>query len=238
MFNLFKTKGNFLETDLHSHLIPNIDDGVSNWEDAVEILSQLCKLGYKKVITTPHIILGYYPNTPDIIREGVVRLNQMLEDSDIPILVEPGAEYFVDEKFYEMVKAGEELLTFGDQYILIETPFMNKPFYLEDVIFDLQARGFKPILAHPERYSYLQNDFQIIHKLADSGVLFQVNINSLEGYYSSQAKKIAQRLIDNQLVHFLGSDIHNQKHMNQMRKTVKSKLFQKCRQLDLLNSTL
>ncbi|WP_456459659.1 tyrosine-protein phosphatase [Reichenbachiella sp.] len=224
--------------DLHSHLIPGIDDGVKSWDESLSILSQLNELGYKKVITTPHIIQNYYPNTPDSIRQGTIELNKKIAEIDLSISVEAGAEYYLDDHFAKQVKNKQELLSFADGYILIETPFMNKPLFLEETIFNLQANGFKPILAHPERYTYLQNNLELVHSLTSLGLFMQVNISSLTGYYSKEAQKLAKYLIDTNQIHFLASDIHNQKHLNQVKKATKSKLFQRCRQLQLLNSTL
>lgn len=238
MINWFKSASNFLEVDLHSHLIPNIDDGVTSWSEALTILSEMKELGYKKIITTPHIIHDYYPNKPSEIREGVTELNRLLKKNQIQLEVEAGAEYFLDEHFVEQVEANQDLLSFGDQFLLIETPFMNKPMFLEETIFNLQANGLKPILAHPERYSYLQNDPGLIQELMSIGLLLQINISSLTGYYSKQAQKLAKHFIDHGFVHFLASDIHHQKHLMQVKKSYKTRLYQKCRQLPLLNSTL
>ena len=238
MFDWLKPKTNFLEVDLHSHLIPNIDDGVKSWDESLDILTRLSSIGYKKIITTPHIIHNYYPNTPQQIREGVAELNRRVIDEGLSLTVEAGAEYFVDEQFANQVKSKEELLTFGDGYILIETPFMNKPLFLEDVIFNLQTMGLKPVLAHPERYLYLQNDMELVRGLCSNGVFLQVNMSSLTGYYAKEAQKLAKHLIDSRNVHFLGSDIHNHKHLLEVEKAIKSKLFQKCRQLDLHNCSL
>lgn len=238
MFDWLKPKSNFLATDLHSHLIPGIDDGVKSWDEALSILTSLSQIGYKKIITTPHIIHDYYPNTPDIIREGVVKLNELVSEKGLDLTVEPGAEYFVDEHFIAVIDSRQELLTFGDGHILIETPFMNKPVFIDDVIFKLKAKGLKPILAHPERYTYLQQDHSLAKAWSDSGLLMQINISSLSGYYSKEAQKLAKTLIEAGQVHFLASDIHNLKHLAQLQKTIKTKLFQKCRQLPLLNSSL
>ncbi|WP_420580070.1 tyrosine-protein phosphatase [Reichenbachiella sp.] len=224
--------------DLHSHLIPDIDDGVKTWDESLEILSQLCKLGYKKIITTPHIIQNYYPNTPDKIRAGVAKLNELLAENNISMSIEAGAEYYLDDVFAKQVETKEDLLSFGNGYILIETPFMNKPLFLEEIVFTLQANGYKPILAHPERYAYLQNNKELIHSLNFLGLFMQINISSLTGYYSKEAQKTARYLIDTSQVHFLASDIHNHKHLAEVKKAIKSKLFQRCRQLPLLNSTL
>lgn len=238
MLDWLKAKSNYLETDLHSHLIPGIDDGVKSWDESLDMLKELSLLGYKKIITTPHIIHDYYPNTPDQIRKGVNQLNQKAKASGLTVTIEAGAEYFVDEHFARQVKSDQELLTFGDSYILIETPFMNKPLFLEEVIFNLQAHGLKVIFAHPERYTYIQKDYKIVRNLISLGVFMQININSLTGYYSKEAKKTAQHLIDTSQVHFLASDLHGHKHLTELKKAVKGKLFQKCRQLDLLNFSL
>lgn len=238
LFSWLKPASNYLEVDLHSHLIPGIDDGVKSWDESLDILGQLNELGYKKIITTPHIIQSYYPNTPTEIRKGVKELNRLITESNLSIIVEAGAEYYVDDHFAKQVETKQELLSFGNGYILIETPFMNKPLFLEETVFNLQANGFKPILAHPERYAYLQNDKELIQNLTALGLYMQVNISSLIGYYSKEAQKTAKHLIETNQIHFLASDIHNQKHLNEVKKATKSKLFQKCRQLELLNSTL
>lgn len=233
-----KPKTNFLQVDLHSHLIPGLDDGVANWDEALSILKEMRGLGFDKVITTPHVIHDYYPNEPVQITEGVSKLNRLTKEAGLDIKVESGAEYFVDEHFAQKVKQGDHLITFGDDYILIETPFMNKPVFLEEVIFDLQANGLKPILAHPERYVYLQKSPEYLEALAGIGTLFQINISSLIGYYSIEAKQFGKMMVQDKMVNFLGSDIHNHKHLSQVKKTITSKLFQKCRQLDLLNNSL
>ncbi|UXX80224.1 capsular biosynthesis protein [Reichenbachiella carrageenanivorans] len=238
MFHWLKPKSNFLDVDLHSHLIPGIDDGVKSWDEALNILTTLHQIGYKKIITTPHIIHDYYPNTPEIIREGVTKLNKLVSEKGLDLTVEPGAEYFIDEHFIEAIDKGKELLTFGGGHILIETPFMNKPVFIDDVVFKLKAKGLKPILAHPERYTYLQQDHNLAKVWADSGLLMQINISALSGYYSKEAQKLAKVLIEAGQVHFLASDIHNLKHLAQLQKTIKTKLFQRCRQLPLLNSSL
>lgn len=238
MLNFFKAKTNFLQTDLHSHLIPQIDDGVKTYEESIGIIRQLHDLGYRKLITTPHIISNYYPNTPELICDEVEKLNQKVSEAGVEVEIIAGAEYFVDDAFLDQVKAKEKFLTFGDNYILLETAFMNKPIFLEEVIFNLQSMGLKPILAHPERYAYFHDDLEVLNHLLETGLMLQININSLTGYYSSAAKHTAMKLLDQKAVHFLGSDLHNEKHLLQLQKTIKSNLFQRCRQLDLLNSSL
>lgn len=240
MFGFFgKKKGrNFITTDIHSHLLPGIDDGVKSWEESLELVQQFEEIGYTKLITTPHVIHDYYPNSVEGIRAKVDELNLLIEERGIKLTVEAGAEYFLDEWFHNEVVEGKELLTFGDNYILVETSFMNAPFQMKDTFFQLKSRGLKPILAHPERYDYFINDYSQIQQYIDQGVLLQVNAASLTGYYSKESKRISDYLIDNDLVSFFGSDVHNQKHFNNYLKSLKSKTFFKLKQTSILNNSL
>ncbi len=130
------------------------------------------------------------------------------------------------------------MLTFGGSFVLVETPFINKPLFLDEVFFKMKSLGYQPVLAHPERYLYLQEDYTLIQNIIDSSVLLQINMGSLVGYYSSGAKKLAEYLINHKNVHFLGSDIHNERHLEAYKKALSSKYFEKCRQLFLYNNTL
>lgn len=152
--------------------------------------------------------------------------------------IKSAAEYFVDENFFAQVNANEDFLTFGDNHLLIETGFMNKPIFFEEMVFTLKSNGYKPVLAHPERYIYLQEDEGLVNKLIDIGLLFQINVTSLTGYYSKAAKKLATYLIKNGMIHLLGSDIHNRKQLQAYKKAMKLKIVQECRQLPLINYAL
>ena len=143
----------WLQVDMHSHLIPGIDDGSKSMEESLGLIQRLAEYGLRKIITTPHIMSEYYRNTPEIIRMGLEDLKKAVSASKIQIEIEAAAEYYMDEIFLEKVKGGEEILSFGGGYILVETGFINKPQMLLDIIFHLEMAGFKPILAHPERLS-------------------------------------------------------------------------------------
>ena len=240
MFRFFKSKTsatNPFLVDFHSHLIPGIDDGVKTAEEAADILERLQQLGYRKVITTPHIMGDFYPNTPEIIREGKTAVEVELKQRNLQIEFEAAAEYHLDEKFVEIINEGAELLTFGDKYILFETPFMNEPVYLKEVVFKLSSLGLKPILAHPERYGYLMNNQDLIDDLLNRGVLFQINLMSLTGHYSSAVKKMAEKLIKKGFVHFFGSDIHNPGHLEIVKKAYSNRFLQEAHSR-VLNNTL
>ncbi len=206
-----------LHTDMHSHLIPGIDDGADSLETSVHLIKGMIELGYKKLITTPHIQGEFYQNTPGIILSGLERLKRELKKQNIVIEVEAAAEYLIDERFNEKIKK-KELLTFGKNHVLVEMSYFNEYPHWKDDFFELQLSGYKIILAHPERYSYFFRNWSKYEELKDRGVLFQININSLTGYYSAEVKKIAEKLIENNMVELAGSDMHNMNYMEALRR--------------------
>src|SRR5690606_7267613 len=179
----------WLKVDMHSHLIPGIDDGSKTIEESLDLVRRLVGFGLKKIITTPHIMSEYYRNTPEIIGMGLEDLRKAVKNEGIGVEIEAAAEYYMDEVFLERVQAGQKLLTFGDGYILVETGFINKPQMLLDIIFHLEMSGYKPILAHPERYQYLIADKKLQEELIERKLLFQVNLLSFTGFYSKQVKE-------------------------------------------------
>lgn len=242
MFSAFRNIpriGEVLEVDVHSHLIPGIDDGSKSIEQTLELLKEFVALGYKKVITTPHIYHNTYPNTESILQEAFGQLKEDLLRESIPIEIELAAEYLIDAPFFEKVESIENLLTFGENYILVETPFAIKPLFFEEVIFLLKARGLKPVLAHPERYLYVAENLSIVRKLAEeNGVLLQVSVPSLLGYYGPEVKKVSSQLVKSGLVHLLGSDMHNMRQMNFLQKKISKGLVSKILNKPLLNKSL
>lgn len=242
MFSFFKKNKQFnsipLETDIHSHLLPALDDGVKSLEESAQLIRQFIELGYKKIITTPHVMSDFYRNEPDVIFEKLEQLNKYLKTEKINILIEAAAEYYLDESLIERVNKGEKLMTFGNKYLLFETNFITEPFQLKEFIFSITTLGYKPVLAHPERYQYLVTNFEKIEDLKNRGVLFQINIPSIIGVYSKPIQKLAIQLIEKGWVDFLGSDCHNQTQMNVLKDTIKNKYFKKALELPLLNRSL
>lgn len=246
MISLFrkrpKSYGNLLPitVDMHSHLLPSIDDGCKSFDESIELIKKLIDLGYKKLICTPHIMGDFYRNTPEIILGKLDQLNDIIKQLGLDIELGAAAEYYLDESFMKRINKSEELLCFGkEKYVLFETSYMNASPHLENVIFMLQSLGYTPILAHPERYVYLfENYNEQLHKLHKKGVLFQVNINSLSGYYSRPSKKIAEYLIDEELVSFLATDIHGQRHYNSLLKSRETNHYKKALSQELLNNKL
>lgn len=224
--------------DLHSHLLPGIDDGVQTLEESIDLITHFSNLGYEKLITTPHIMSDFYANTPEIINAKLQEVKQAISQAGLTIQIEAAAEYYFDENFIELVESKKDLLTFGDNYVLFEIGFMSEPLKLRSIIFDLITQGFKPVLAHPERYIYYHQKLKNLQDLIDRGVLLQLNINSITGYYSKDVKKVAEKLIDNQMIHFIGSDCHNERHFNVMEEAFDHNMFKKIASLELLNNTL
>ena len=175
------TKPDFVHTDMHSHLLPGLDDGAESLEESTVMLKRFVELGYKKAILTPHIMGDSYRNTPNVIREKLHVLEPVAKE--LGIQIGAAAEYYIDESFYNKLIFGEEILSFGSKrYVLMETSYINEASYLTHVCFELQSKGYMPVLAHPERYTYLYNNLKMYETLIDRGLLFQVNINSLTGY--------------------------------------------------------
>ena len=242
VFNWFRRKpsveGKPIFTDIHSHLLPGLDDGVKSFEEAEAIINQFLSLGYTKLITTPHVMSDAYRNTSEMILARLAELTDYLDKKKINIKIEAAAEYYLDEELVKNVEQDQPLLTFGQKYVLFETNFMTEPLQLKEFIFLLSTKGYTPVLAHPERYIFLQNDFNKIEDLLDRGVLLQINTSSLTGYYSIPAKRTAQKLIDKGWVHLLGSDCHSQQHVELLRQAQPGRYFQKALTLPLLNNTL
>lgn len=244
--NIFKKKPeevedlglSWLEVDMHSHLIPGIDDGSKTMEESIELIRRLSDYGLRKLITTPHIMSEYYRNTPEIIIMGLEDLRRAVKNEGIPIEIDAAAEYYMDEIFLEKVKSGEKMLTFGNNYILVETGFINRPQMLLEIIFQLEMAGYRPVLAHPERYQYLISDKQLLQDLTDRHILFQVNLLSLTGFYSKPVKDFGEMLIERRLVRFFGTDCHNLRYLDMLEGLPKAKIYNTIKEMKVLNSSL
>ncbi len=214
----------FYSTDLHSHLIPGIDDGSPDFEESLKIIAALGNMGIKKIITTPHISM-LYPNTPEKIYDIFTKLQQEVAAKNIEISLEVAAEYMIDENFVEILK-NEKLMTFGDNYVLIELSSYSPFPILSDLIFEMQTKGYNIVLAHPERYLYWQYEFSGLEKLKDRELLFQLNMLSLTKIYSPDVHKLAVRLIKEGMIDFVGSDTHSVDYIPKMNAVLTGKLFQ------------
>ncbi len=230
-FNLFSqsdSSDNQIEafshtTDLHSHLIPAIDDGSKSLKQSIDIILQLKELGFKKIITTPHIMSHRYPNTKKTIYDGYELVKYELLRRNIDIDLQVASEYYYDEHFLDLIRK-KDILTFGDNHMLFELAYQIKPLGLEQTVQELLEAGYKPILAHVERYIYYNTE-EHYKMLKDMGLLFQINAVSTQGFYGKSIQKAVEKIIKLGMVDFIGSDIHNQKYLDTFEKALKSKIY-------------
>jgi tyrosine-protein phosphatase YwqE len=210
-----------LKCDVHSHFIPGIDDGAQTVEQSVELISAMHELGFTKVITTPHVMADGYRNTPEIILGGLDTVRRELHVKGVPVEIEAAAEYYLDHELDRLVKE-KNVLTFGDRMLLFELPFLSEPVMLLSMVFEMQTAGYKPVLAHPERYAFWHEGSDMPDKLKERGVLFQLNTIALGGHYGPQVRKAAERYIDQGWYELVGSDCHRMDHVMAIRDTLTS----------------
>lgn len=214
--------------DMHSHLIAAIDDGVKTIDEAIEIILFMKSIGYRKIITTPHTMLGGYDNTPAIINNGKEKLIAELIKRNIDFPIEAASEYYLDEHLISLIEKEEEILTFGNKNLLFELSYISRSSSMEQTFFDMNVAGYYPILAHPERYPYLADKgISEYEKIKDAGIMLQINMFSLVGYYGKQAENVAKDLIDKEMVDFIGTDIHNKLQLEALKACLKSPYLEK-----------
>lgn len=244
--NIFKSKPkevlkdfSGIAVDMHSHLIPGIDDGSKSNEQSLEMIQRMQDLGFEKIITTPHIMSGGYDNTTEIIQDGTEKLKKYLNSQSLDIALECSSEYYLDGHFEDLIKA-KDLMPFGKNYILFELSYMFRPTNMENVIFELSLDGYRPILAHPERYNFLADKtLKEYKKIKEKGALLQLNLFSLVGAYGPSAKAIAQDLIKEGMIDFVGSDLHNPAQLDYFNQLLESQaLVQLIEQGTLKNKEL
>lgn len=243
MFGLFKKKKepefNFaaIGTDMHSHIIPGIDDGAKNINDSLALAKRFKALGFKKLVATPHVMADYYRNTPDTINKGLDILREGLLQNNIDLEVDAAAEYYLDETFENKI-AKKNVLTFGQNYLLFELSFVNAPHNLFEAIAKMQDAGYQPILAHPERYPYYQNSLESYEQIRDTGCFLQLNTISLTGYYGKACKQTADELVDNHCIDFIGSDMHHLRHADALTESLYLERLQNILSQPQLNNLL
>ncbi len=208
-----------IKTDLHSHLIPGIDDGAQNMEESILLIQRLMSMGFKKLVTTPHIMADYYRNTSESILQGLDGLREELVKRNIKIEIDAAAEYYLDETFENKLKKND-ILTLGKKYVLFELSFINYPQNLFEVIDRILQKGYTPLLAHPERYPYMTASIENYERLKDSGCYLQLNTLSLTGHYGKPTQTAAEQMVDHYLVDFIGSDMHKVKHAEMLLKSL------------------
>lgn len=232
MFSLFRSSKitpdlSFISVDMHSHLLPGLDDGLQEMEQTLLFAKELQQLGYKKLICTPHILSGVYNNSPQSILPKLELVRSAFLENKIDMPVEAAAEYMVDGDFEAYINEDLPLLTFGKNLILIEMSYAAPSNNIEQVIFQLRLKGFQPVLAHPERYNYYLSNPQQYERFVDLGCLLQINILSLLGYYGVPSKNTAINLLKKNMVSFAGTDMHHENHLAALKQLASKKNFYK-----------
>lgn len=224
--------------DMHSHLIPGIDDGSESMDHTIGMLLRFEELGYKKLITTPHIMSDHYKNTPEIILSGLSDVKKEIENHNINIELQAAAEYYTDEFFMDKIEEGN-LLTFGKNNVLFEFSFSAKPRQVNEAIFALKNNGYQPVLAHFERYAfYLEDGESALEDLKNRGVDIQMNLNSLTGHYGKPIRKQAEMMVNKAYIDYVGTDCHRIEHLDLLQENLKNPYFHKLRDLNLKNRML
>lgn len=225
-------------TDLHSHILPGMDDGAPTLAESIRMLNELAKAGFKKIITTPHVNSAIYPNTKDQILGQLYHLKEIIAQENIPIEAEATGEYHMDYELLGKVQAGE-VIPFGrENYLLIELPFQKPSFSYLEILFQIQQLGYMIVIAHAERYDWLMGRMKQYEELKVRSILFQLNLNSLNGLYGFPAKHTANQLIDAGMFEFIGSDAHHAGHVQELRKVLNNKHFIRLAQSNLLLNTV
>ena len=216
IFNIFKSKPILKEliprgfVDIHSHILPGIDDGAKNIDESISLISKMKKIGFSKIIGTPHVYEGVHNNTKESIESSFDELNK----NDLKkVKVSYGAEYMLNDSIIKKA-ANKSLLCLKDSFVLVEMSYIAAPKQLYEIIFELIHNGYMPIIAHPERYRFYHNNFKNYEKLKKYGCKFQLNLFSLTNYYGKDVMSVSEKLLKMEMIDYVGSDIHNVKQIN------------------------
>ncbi|NER16866.1 tyrosine-protein phosphatase [Spongiivirga citrea] len=209
--------------DIHSHLLPGIDDGSKNIYQTTKLVKMLNEIGVEHFITTPHVMDDVWPNTTDRINNKLIETANLLKTFKINFSsFSAAAEYMIDDLFLKRLQKND-LLTIGEDYLLVEMSTFNPPINILEIIFEMKLAGYKPILAHPERYGYYFNKYKMYNDLKKAGCFFQVNLLSLTDYYGAQVQDTAFKLLSDNLIDFTGTDAHNERQINKLKDLIPNK---------------
>ena len=197
-------------TDIHSHLIYDVDDGSKSIEESIELIKRLSDVGFNNIIMTPHYIEGssYCVTNPEKLEKLEV-LRNTVKEKNIPVNLYLGNEIFINENIVDDIKNNEIYTLNGGKYLLFELPFHNQILNLADIIYEIKIQGYIPILAHPERYTYFQDDYSLVDDLREEGLLFQANYASILGYYGKESEKLLKYMLKHEYIDYLGTDVHH-----------------------------
>ncbi len=230
MFDFFKKKYflvDFLEDfiDIHNHILPGIDDGAKNVDDSIALIKGFGEFGVTDFIATPHIMNSYYPNNPKTINDALILLkNGLLQQKMKHVSIRAAAEHMIDDNF-ETLLEHEEIMPLGGNYLLVEMSFLQASINFEQALKKIRQKGYFAIFAHPERYLYLHSNLHLHKSYKKQGVLYQMNLLSLSKYYGKEVQQMASRLLDQGMIDFVATDVHNLRQLNSLKEVqVSSKM--------------
>jgi len=232
MLHFFSSKKNtitdfsFLGTDMHNHVLPGLDDGSPDTTVSLQLVEALKALGFHTLIPSPHTMQQLYPNTPETIESAYQQLKPLLtvEPDKYCRINQYASEYMLDLQFTDFRKANR-ILHFGEQHVLVEMSYAAASPLLEQEIFELQMLGYQPILAHPERYTYLLGDFAYMQTLMNKGCQLQLNLLSFTEQYGKGTQKMALKMLEKGMYEWAGTDTHHFGHINLLNELKASKYF-------------
>jgi len=214
--------------DMHNHILPGIDDGAKTVEDSLALIRGMGELGITRFIATPHIMHNYYDNTPLSIAASLKTLRKELFENDLDdIVIEAAAEHMIDDQF-EILLDEQAVMPLKDDYLLIEMSGLQAPINFDIALRRISEKGFFPVLAHPERYFFIKRERLPYQQLKQKGLLLQLNMLSLSDYYGNDVKKKALLMLQNDLIDFLGSDIHHPGHLVALKEIeISNRIFER-----------
>ena len=225
MFSFFTKKQYLIDhlegfVDIHNHILPGIDDGAKTVEDSLALIKGFAEFGVTDFICTPHIMENYYPNTPETVNKALSLLHNALKINDLShVHVRAAAEHMIDAGFEGRLEE-HKIMPLADNYILIEMSYLQPSLNLFDMVEKISENKLYPILAHPERYSFLHKKFQAYQDYKEKGLLMQLNLLSLSKYYGEDVQKTGYKLLEGGLIDFLGTDVHNENQLKALESII------------------
>ena len=232
MFDFFKSKNNSpvidilpITTDIHSHILAGIDDGAPDIAASLQLVKGIYALGIRQTVATPHVIGDLYRNTPATINDALQKLQEACVAAGVNISITAAAEYMLDDYFITLLKHSSPLLPVYNNIILTEQSFAAPTENLHEIAFEIITAGYRPIMAHPERYYFYHQNYDAYSRLKDMGFLLQINLLSLSGYYGKPVAKAAKYILANNLADLVGTDMHHERHLEMLQSPKNLQLF-------------
>ena len=196
--------------DFHTHILPNIDDGSRSIEETFNLIQEAEQVGFEGIVLTSHYIENYYETDTPEREVWVNAIKENLQAKGIKTDLYLANEIYLSDNMMKLLEEGKASTINNSCYVLFEMPLNNEPLNLYDVIYSLQENKLIPVLAHPERYSFIQKEPELINDLIEKGCLMQANYGSILGKYGPRAEFIVRKFLENGMIHFLGTDVHRQ----------------------------